>query len=181
MLVDAISSPSIQLQLPAWRPGRYELGNFAKNVKRVDVFNEKNEPLTYTKLSKDLWEVDTKNATSIKITYSYYAAELNAGACFADTTQLYVNPVHCCMYVVGRTNETHQVELKIPDTYKIACSLSKQGNTLTAINFDELVDSPFIASADIKSDYYEVNGIKFHLHFNGECQPDFEKIKKDFR
>ncbi len=180
MLVDAISSPSIQLQLPAWRPGRYELGNFAKNVKRVDVFNEKNEPLTYTKLSKDLWEVDTKNATSIKITYSYYAAELNAGACFADTTQLYVNPVHCCMYVVGRTNETHQVELKIPDTYKIACSLSKQGNTLTAINFDELVDSPFIASADIKSDYYEVNGIKFHLHFNGECQPDFEKIKKDF-
>lgn len=180
MLIDNLSSATIQLQLPAWRPGRYELGNFAKNIKRVDVFNEKNESLNYTKLSKDLWEVETKQASTIKVTYSYYAAELNAGACFADTFQLYINPVHCCMYVVGRTNETHELELKIPDTYKIACSLPKQGTTLTALNFDELVDSPFIASADLKSDFYEVNGIKFHLHFNGECKPDFEKIKKDF-
>ena len=84
MLVDILPTEKIQLQLPAWRPGRYELGNFAKNIKRVDMFNEKNEALNYTKLNKDLWEVETKNCVSLKITYSYYAAELNAGACFAD-------------------------------------------------------------------------------------------------
>jgi predicted metalloprotease with PDZ domain len=39
MLVDAVTGDTLQLQLPAWRPGRYELGNFAKNVKRVDMFN----------------------------------------------------------------------------------------------------------------------------------------------
>ena len=27
------------VKLPAWRPGRYELGNFAKNVKGFRVFN----------------------------------------------------------------------------------------------------------------------------------------------
>jgi predicted metalloprotease with PDZ domain len=180
MLIDNVSSDKLQLQLPAWRPGRYELGNFAKNIKRVDMFNEKNEVLNYTKRNKDLWEVETKKATSVKITYSYYAAELNAGACFADVSQLYVNPVHCCMYVPGRTQEEHRIDLQIPENYSIACSLERNKNTLIASDYDELVDSPFIASATIKSDFYEVNGIKFYVHFNGECQPDFKKIKNDF-
>jgi len=180
MFVDSITQDTIQLQLPVWRPGRYELGNFAKNIKRVDVFNEKNEVLNYNKLNKDLWEINTKGQASIKVTYSYYAAELNAGACFADTMQLYINPIHCCMYVVGRMNEEHQVELKIPENYKIVCSLKQNKNSLIANNFDELVDSPFVASKKIQSDFYEVNNIKFHLHFIGECKPDFKKIKNDF-
>lgn len=180
LLIDKLSGDTLQLQLPAWRPGRYELGNFAKNVKRVDMFNEKGETLSYTKLNKDLWEVNTKNCTSLKVTYSYYAAELNAGACYADTAQMYINPVHCCLYVVGRTEEPHQVQLNIPEHYKVACSLPLQGTTLTAADYEELVDSPFIASAALQSDVYVVNTIKFHLHFNGECRPDFEKIKKDF-
>jgi predicted metalloprotease with PDZ domain len=180
LLIDTVTTNVLQLQLPAWRPGRYELGNFAKNIKRVDVFSEKGEPLHYTKHTKDLWEVDTKNCSSVKVTYSYYAAELNAGACFADVNQLYINPIHCCMQVLGRTKETHQIELSIPENYAIACSLKKQGNTLVAADYDELVDSPFIASASIQTDFYVVNNIKFYLHVNGECRPDFEKIKKDF-
>lgn len=180
MQVDAVSSETLQLQIPAWRPGRYELGNFAKNIKRVDFFNENNEALEYTKKSKDLWEVNTKKCSSLKITYSYFAAELNAGSCFADSQQMYVNPVHCCMYVVGRTNEVHQMELSIPENYKVACSLKNVNNVLTAENYEELVDSPFMASATIKSDVYESHGIKFYLHFNGECQPDFVKLKRDF-
>lgn len=180
MTVDAVNTGKLQLQLPAWRPGRYELGNFSKNVKRVDMFNEKNQVLNYTKLNKDLWEVDTRGCSSVKITYSYYAAELNAGACFADVSQIYVNPVHCCLYVVGRTQEEHRVELKIPENYRIASSLKAEGTTLVAEDYDELVDSPFIASAGIKTDMYECGGIKFYIHFNGECQPDFKKIKTDF-
>ncbi|MBX3164776.1 MAG: M61 family metallopeptidase [Bacteroidetes bacterium] len=180
MIVDNVEADKLQLQLPAWRPGRYELGNFAKNIKRVDMFNEKNEQLAYTKLNKDLWEVETKNAVRVKITYSYYVAELNAGACFADVSQLYINPVHCCMYVVGRTNEEHRVELDVPENYAIACSLPKQGNTLIAKDYEELADSPFIASPNLQTFFYEVNNIKFHIHFNGECKPDEKLFKKDF-
>ncbi len=38
-----------------------------------------------------------------------------------------------------------------------------------------------MASAGIQTDFYEVDGTKFYLHFNGECKPDFEKIKKQFK
>lgn len=181
LYIDGIKSDSIDLQLPAWRPGRYELGNFAKNVKRVDVFDKSEKPLEFKKTTKDCWRVNTKGISEIKVTYSYFANELNAGACFADETQMYVNPVHLCMYVPGRMNEEHVVELDVPDSYKIACQLTPKEKALTARNFDELADSPFIASAGIKTDSYEIDGVKYYLHFNGECEPDLKKIKEHFK
>lgn len=179
--IDAIKTDTLELQLPAWRPGRYELGNFAKNIKRVDIYDKTEKALEFTKSTKDRWVINTKGVSEIKVTYSYFANELNAGACFADETQLYVNPVHLCMFVPGRMNEEHVLELDIPDNYKIACQLKTNGKKLSAKDFDELADSPFIASAGIKTDHYEVEGVKFYLHFNGECHPDFEKIKKQFK
>ncbi|MBI3520971.1 MAG: M61 family metallopeptidase [Bacteroidetes bacterium] len=180
LTIDQISSSTVELQLPSWRPGRYELGNFAKNIKRVDVVDEQEKPLSYQKSNKDLWVIETNGAKKIKVTYSYYTSEINAGNCYADDTQLYINPVHLCMYVAGRMEEEHTMELDIPDSYKIATSLAADGKILKAQNFDELADSPVIASARLQSDFYEVKGIKFWLHFAGECKPDFEKIKNDF-
>lgn len=179
--IDNIKSDTLTLQLPAWRPGRYELGNFAKNIKRVDAFDAKENVLEFTKTTKDCWIIKTKGVSEIKVTYSYFANELNAGACFADETQMYANPVHLCMFVPDRMNEEHVLELDIPDNYKIACQLESDKKKLVAKNFDELADSPFMASATIQSDFYEVDGVKFCLHFNGECKPDLEKIKKQFK
>lgn len=181
MEFETLGNSEIILQLPSWRPGRYELGNFAKNIKRVDVFNEKGEVLPYTKLTKDRWQITVSNASQLKITYSYYAAELNAGACYADTEQIYINPVHCCFYIPGREAEACEVQLKVPDTYRVATSLHINKHSLTAENYDDLVESPFIASGLLQHDSYVVNGTEFHLHFNGRCKPDFEKIKADFK
>lgn len=180
LTIDSISSSTLELQLPAWRPGRYELGNFAKNVKRVDVFDENDKPLVYQKSTKDLWVIETNGAKKIKVTYSYHTTEINAGNCYADETQLYVNPVHLCLYVPNRMQEEHTVELDIPENYKVATSLKKVNKNFVASSFDELADSPIMASAALQSDFYEVNGIKFWLHFIGECKPDFEKFKTDF-
>lgn len=180
LTIDQINTSTIELQLPAWRPGRYELGNFAKNIKRVDVVNENGTVLNYTKANKDLWMIETQNSKQLKVTYSYFTSEINAGSCYADDKQLYVNPVHLCLYVPDRMSEEHVVELDIPDEYKIATSLTKKGKTLTAASFDELADSPIMASAGLQSDVYELNGIKFWVHFIGECRPDFEKMKTDF-
>ena len=30
----------LSFQLPAWRPGRYELGDFAKNIQKWNAFDE---------------------------------------------------------------------------------------------------------------------------------------------
>ena len=99
MTVSGLKQEKLQLQLPAWRPGRYNLANFAKNVQKFAAYSNSGEALSFRKLSKDLWEVDTNGASAVKVEYNYYANELNAGSTFVDGKQLYVNPVNCFMYV----------------------------------------------------------------------------------
>ena len=53
-------------QLPSWRPGRYELGNFAKNVVNFKILDETNQPVIYKKTTKDGWQITTKKHTKIK-------------------------------------------------------------------------------------------------------------------
>ena len=125
----------IRFQLPAWRPGRYELGNFSQNIYNWKAYNTKKEILNYKKINKDLWEVNCDGESEVIISYSFYANQLDAGSCYLDEKQLYINPVHCIFYVVDRLNEPYKLDLNIPDNYIIACSLNKKNNSLFGQNF----------------------------------------------
>lgn len=172
----------LTIQLPAWRPGRYELANFAKNVKDFFVYDQNGSRLCAYKLSKDSWEVESKDTTSIRIEYDYYASELNAGATWLDENQLYVNPVNCCVYVLGKENEPCEIQLEIPNDYKVASSMESLENNLFKVsNFQELADTPFIASNSLRHKSYESNGVIFHLWFQGECKPNWNKVITDFQ
>lgn len=169
-------------QLPAWRPGRYELGNFAKNIQRWTAFDEKGKQLNVQKLTKDLWEVKCNGANQVTVLYNYYASELNAGSTYLSEDQLYMNPVNCLIYEVGRLQETCQLKLELPKDYKVAIALPEtQKNVFHAKDFDELADSPFIASAAIQHHSFELSGTVFHLWFQGEFKPDWFLLENDFK
>ena len=86
------------LKISAWRPGRYELGNFAKNVRNFKVFNSRGKPIEFQKTDKSSWLIQSGDLEEMVVEYEYFAAELNAGSSFLDETQLYVNPVNCFLY-----------------------------------------------------------------------------------
>jgi predicted metalloprotease with PDZ domain len=175
-----IQSPLVRIQLPAWRPGRYELGNFAKNVRDFRVTDSKGNALSYSKITKDCWEVVTNGATEIRIVYAYFSNELNAGSTFVDEEQVYVNPVNCLVYLTDRLNENCRVDLNVPENWKLACSLKKENkHSLLAPNFDTLADSPFICSPSLKHNMFVLDGVEFHLWFQGECKPDWSRIVTD--
>lgn len=180
-IIENVSTPELHIQQPAWRPGRYELGNFAKNVRNFRVTGASGNALAFTKTAKDHWVIATAGATTVHVHYEYYAADLNAGSTFLDESQLYMNPVNCCMYVPDRMHEEHRLVLDLPDDYRIACALPQPAkNELVAGNFDRLADSPFIASATLKHQHFVLDGVGFHLWFQGECKPDWPKIIADF-
>lgn len=186
--IDKITASQLLLQLPSWRPGRYELGNFAKNIKQFRALNENGTELKFAKLTKDLWQVQTNGASSVHIHYQYFSAELNAGSTYLDPSQLYVNPVNCCMYVPERITEPCEIELVLPDNYLLASSLAPVSpakeptsrRKLLARDFHELADSPFIASPTIQHLDFVVGAVKFHLWFQGECKPNWKKLESDF-
>ena len=161
--VQANVSPNAEIivQLPSWRPGRYELADFAKNVKDFHVIDEKGHELKFHKMNKDSWRIFNAEQTSIQISYLYYAAELNAGSTFLDENQLYINPVNCCVYFPDRVDDSCSVTLDVPDTYDTVTSLVKKGTqNYLANDFHELVDSPIISSSSLQSKRYNSNGVR---------------------
>lgn len=172
---------TLELQLPAWRPGRYELGNFAKNVKSFCVYSETGKSLPFVKTTKDKWVVDTSEASLVKVSYKYYAAELNAGSTYLDATQLYVNPVNCCFFTKENYMDEITVELDVPENWQIASPILNENRQLRARNFDQLADSPFICSSRLQHTLYEAKNVKFHIWFNGLIYPDWRRLLKDFQ
>lgn len=176
-----VDGDQTELQLPSWRPGRYELGNFAKNVRNFKVFDENANPLKFNKITKDRWRVETMGASKIQVTYQYYANELNAGSTYLDDQQLYVNPVNCCVFTDAAFNNPVTFELDIPANWKIAGSMDAAENVYSVAGFEELFDTPFIASGMLQQVSYNSGDTTFHVWFNGEVKLDEERILKDFK
>lgn len=172
---------SIELFFPAWRPGRYELGNFAKNVKGFSISNQQGHAVNFQKTSKNSWLVDCASTDLLKISYFYYANELNAGSSFIDDLQLYVNPINCLVYDKNQVDEPCTLTLDIPADFQLACAAPHKKNVISCETYHRLVDSPFIASANLQHQTYSIFGIKFHLWFQGKVTVDWDKIIPDFQ
>jgi len=182
LVVDTSKVNSLKMQLPAWRPGRYELGNFAKNIKDFSVLSGDGKTIPFTKKTKDLWQIECGEFTQVNVSYSYYASELNAGSTFLDNNQLYINPVNCMLYNVDDYGASFEIEFSIPSDYHLYSSLkSISKNTLYATNFEELADSPIIASNNAQSKSITLNNINFNFCFQGEINIDWNRLLQDFK
>jgi predicted metalloprotease with PDZ domain len=181
-IVQNNTQEKVDIQLPSWRPGRYELGNFAKNIRSFRVEDLNGNLLPFEKLTKDLWSIEAGNCSEFHVIYSYYAVDLNAGSSYLDHEQLYVNPVNCCVFIPERINESCQLELHLPDDYQIAIDINstEKKYCFAFENFDRLADTPFIASANLLHREIHVLDHIFHLWFMGDIEPDWDRLEKDF-
>ena len=126
MVIDNIQSDTIELQLPAWRPGRYELQNFAKNIQRFEVFRipslegqgagatDASSGVSFLKLTKDRWLIHTPDLQEITVKFTYFANVQNAGSSYVDESVMYVNFVNCLPYVERRIDEACALEVEAP-------------------------------------------------------------------
>ncbi|MCB0819560.1 MAG: M61 family metallopeptidase [Bacteroidetes bacterium] len=173
---------TLKMCLPKWRPGRYELGNFAKNLMFVRALSQSGKDLKIEKTAIHDWEIQTEGHSEIVIEYGYYAAVLNAGSTWLHEDQMYVNPVNCCMYLPDRMDEACSLSIDVPDSYEIAidCEASAAG-TYTFSNFDRLADTPFIASAKLRHVSFSESEHNFHLWFQGTEELQEDRLVHDFR
>ena len=168
------------VQLSSWRPGRYEMGNFAKNISHVKAFDSSNTPLGVRKTEKDKWCITCNADELITFEYFYCAAELNAGSTYVNSQMLYVNPINCIPFLPGRANENYSIE--ILDSYAhLSCGLPHEGNKMFAQNFDELADSPFVASHNREVLSEEIDGVTFQANIFGITNLNIERFWNDVR
>ncbi|GAB3177144.1 M61 family metallopeptidase [Telluribacter humicola] len=179
--VSDIQSESIEVQLPAWRPGRYEIQNFAKYIQRLEVQGGSGQLRSFRKVTKDRWLIDTAGEQEVVIRYNFYANIQNAGSSYVDEDLWYLNFINFCLYTEGRITEPCRIELALPPEYEIACGLPEvQKHTLEALDYYQLVDSPLLASGSLQHEVYEEGSIHFHVWMYGNLRPNWRRIRTDF-
>lgn len=170
----------INLQLAAWRPGRYELANYAQKIRGFEVFFKENK-VSWEKKTKDLWQFESIEEGVYEIHYEFYANQMDAGGTWSDESQLYLNFGNFILEILDRKNDPIEVTIDFPKDYLSATALPYCGkNRWSATSYQHLIDSPFLASNNLQHYDYQVYDSTFHLWFNGEIHFDVEKLIKIF-
>lgn len=175
----ACAGKETELIFPAWRPGRYELGNFAKNVRNFSI-ESSGKLVEFTKTSKNRWLVKTAGLKSIKVSYRYFSRELNAGSTYVDSQFFYVNPVNILIYPANSEEQPCFVNLPFFKGLTYVGSLLFESGKLQAKSLHELFDSPFLFAKQTFSVKYSVEQTEFEVWFCGEFKVDEKKIVTDF-
>ncbi len=167
--------------LPSWRPGRYEMANYAQYVYPIKaLFNGKDVSPDLGKLYTHDWALELEEGELI-LSYDFYAFQMDAGGSWLDDEQLYLNFINCIIFHEYHKDEPITIELKIPESYKVATALKKEGdNIFKANNLRELYDSPLIASENLKLFNYQIGQTNFYVWFNTVVSIDPDSFIKDF-
>lgn len=169
----------IEVQLPSWRPGRYEIGNFARLITHFKAETNLGKACPFLKISKDRWKIQTNGATELHVHYTYQTEILNAGSTFRGEQVWLLNPVNCLPYVENYQHQSLLVHLEVPENWQVVSSLhlakSDRKHVFQAVNYDQLADSPILLAPEINHAEYQIEKTKFHLWFHGISQFDWEK------
>ncbi|MDN3689034.1 M61 family metallopeptidase [Cyclobacterium jeungdonense] len=171
----------VHLQFPSWRPGRYEIANYAQYLKTLGIQGPKGS-VVCRKKTKDLWEFTAPDSGLYRINYTYHAAQLDAGGSWVSPEMIYINFINLAFALIGREEEPITIQLKLPETYQVACALPQaECHSLVAKNFQEMVDSPLLASETLHHRSYQVENSQFHLWVSGNVSFDWEGVLEVFR
>lgn len=169
------------LQIPFWRPGRYEGGNFPARYIDLRVFSGDSK-LKAFKTTPNNWVIHTDPGAEIRVNYRYHASDLTAGNTYYNGDLLLVNPVNSMLYVLGREG-AGTVSLVLPEKWKSITSLNRieeKEHHFAYSDVQELLDSPIMAAAAIDTLTYTISDISFYLHFVGEDLPNRDEVESDF-
>ena len=164
---------NIRLQLPAWRAGRYQIANYAQNLRGLRAQSQEGNPISLQKLTKDCWTFEVEESMQIHLSYDYWAGKMDAGSAWVDDEQVYVNLVNCCFEILGRNEEGFEVQLDLPNYPKQILTLKQTGtSTWMAENYQVLADATVLAAKKVEQGTYAIGNTRFHAWFHGEIHFD---------
>lgn len=168
---------SLDFALPNWRPGRYQIQNYARNVQDFTAVDESGRPLDWVKLDKSTWRVSTARATTVEVRYRYYANLLDAGSSLLNDQEAYFNGTNLFMYIPERRAVACRLKLLSPPEWPVATALARaQDGQFVAANYDELVDSPVITSPTLTIYQFRQDQATYYLAFQGKVEHDIKQL-----
>jgi len=180
-----INTPVLDLKMPAWMPGYYQLIDYAKNVGNFHAEDGAGRELSWEKTSNNTWRVARPVEATATISYDVKTTRSFVAQPWLDSTRAYIAPAGVFLYIEGQLNQPVTVELKtFPGWNKIATGLqaTKNIHEFQAADFDILYDCPILAGRLEELPSFTVRNIPHY--FTGyqlgtfDRQPFIEDLKK---
>lgn len=171
---------TVELGLPAWRPGRYEFQTYARNVFGVKAYDRNKKPLSITKTARNTWTILNSPEGPLEIFYEYTCTQFDAGGSWIDDTLIFINPINCLFYIKGHEEEPCSLSLNLLNNSSVASNLSFINGTASAEHYFRLADSPFFISEQQAHQQYQVDSTTYHIWTHGDVAYDKDALLKHF-
>ena len=173
--------PGCTFLLPTWTPGSYLIREFARHVQGFAAYDEAGAVLPWRKTAKDAWEVTTRGAAEVVVTYQVYAHDLTVRTSHLDTTHGYFNGANVFMAVEGARDAAVELVIEPYPGWEIATPLDPipaTGNHFHADDYDHLIDSPTeVGTHQLVS--FEALGKPHRIAFYGHGNEDLNQLARD--
>ena len=180
----AANAPAqLDLVMPVWTPGSYLIREYERHVQDFEASDANARALSWDKINKNTWRVETNGAREIVTRYRVYCNELTVRTNEVNDQHAFWNNAALLMYPDGELAAPSTLEVVPYSNWKIATGLpeaSGRRNTFRAENFDILYDSPFEVS-DFKTISFEVKGVPHRIIIDGEGNYDPERMRQDVK
>ncbi len=146
MKIENNSSRFLEVTLPAWTPGTYQLQDHARNLLQFEAFTKNGIRLPFEREDFDTWRIRAGKHKTVWVRYKILGLLRDDATCFLDSTRAYVNGASVFMYLNGEKNRPALLTVKdVPRNWQIATGLdSLSPSTFRAQNYDELIDCPLL-------------------------------------
>lgn len=177
-----VNGKILDVQMPIWRTGRYEVLNLGKNVRQFVAKNAQGKTLTVSKTDKSTWQIKTQPGDAVSVSYELYANALGERTLHIDDTHAYLDASGVLMYVAAFKQQAVQVRLETPKTWVSRSGLDKGAcdHCFVAKNYDILIDSP-IETGEHEFHTFDVDGHTIELAIWGRGNYDGKKMATDLK
>ncbi|MHB8352518.1 MAG: M61 family metallopeptidase [Thermoplasmata archaeon] len=144
--IRGISGPSIDLVLPVWAPGAYEIRESAREIRELTAVPPgSGAELPVERVEKNRFRIRTEGLPAVTVRYTVYGHEATDDGFDVTDEHLFLNATRVIPFVDGRQEEPVDLLLPLPDGWSAHAELMRVAERpvrFRARNYEELVDSP---------------------------------------
>ncbi|MFD2168406.1 M61 family metallopeptidase [Thalassotalea euphylliae] len=169
----------IDLKLPTWRTGRYEILNLANGIREFSV---NDDDLHWQKIDKDTWRISGDLSDGLEVAYQVYANQLAYRSRHVDDSHAFIDASSVVMYTDETRDDKHIIQLKVPKKWRSVSGLKsgRKKHQFIASDYDVLVDSPIETGVNSFHEF-RVDGRDYELVIWGKGNYNEAQMVKDLK